>query len=67
MIDQRSEILGLDAATMRKIGAEIAAEARQSAFEAGRPVTYTLDGQTVREYADGRIEPVDESNAVAAK
>jgi len=37
---------------------QIYAKAREAAFSRGLPVIISKNGQTVREYADGRTEPV---------
>lgn len=37
----------------------IMANVREAAFSRGLPVVYERNGLTIREYADGRIEPVN--------
>ncbi|QJD81541.1 hypothetical protein [Spirosoma rhododendri] len=36
----------------------VLAKVREQAFSRGLPIVYEIAGRTVREYADGRLEPV---------
>jgi hypothetical protein len=40
------------------VSARLMLTVRERAFSRGLPIDYELDNQVVREYADGRIEPV---------
>ncbi len=49
----------MTAAEREQAAEQIYGKAREAAFSRGLPVIISKNGQTVREYADGRTEPVN--------
>ncbi len=64
-MSKQGTIYGLTGQELARIGQAAARAARRESFALGLPITYVKDGQLVREYPDGHIEPLVETDRAA--